>query len=68
MMGQHNGSMGIESIPFTLTIKGTLTVPTGTPKDQLQAAVLGQVTIAIPIASALTSVGVDFSGLSIAKG
>lgn len=58
----------VEVIPFTMTIKGKMTVPAGTPREAVQAAVLSGVTLTCVLASSgIESINVDTSGLTLAK-
>lgn len=56
-----------ETIPYTLTISGTLTVPAGTPREAVQAAVLSSVSLTVSVASSVKEAKCDTSGLTLAK-
>ena len=58
----------VEVIPFVMTIKGKMTVPAGTPREAVQAAVLGGVSLSAALASSgIEFINVDTSGLTLAK-
>jgi hypothetical protein len=58
----------VEVIPFTMTIRGKMTVPAGTSREAVQAAVLGGVSLSAALASSgIEFINVDTAGLTIAK-
>lgn len=57
-------------IPFTLTIKGNLTVPAGTQTDLIKASVMGQISLSASMATLVNTIDVQTGapGLAVVRG
>jgi len=61
---------GVEVVPFTLTLKGEMTVPAGTAVDMIKASVMSQVNFSASLAHLIKEIDIQTgaSGLTLAKG